>query len=1379
MSRMGNVTALEMDVITEKSGHSMTGLAVSVCLTPAAPSPLPIPYPTMASVAEGVIDECMRTKIDGAKVLTVGSCTKNCHGNEPGTLKEVVSLNTTGPCFPILGAPIVFIELGMAGITLSPGFMNKNPVPGGGGSASGAGGGGGGGGGAGGGAGGPGGGNTQGPSNGGGGGGGSNSGAAPPKPPGPPGADGQAGAGHPVDVATGTVYTPPELDFVLPGFFDLEFERSYRTSSVRRNVGLGFGWSHSLAWCGERRGDSFVLFDAQQSPVRLELPGEDETAALAYGRRVRRKGEDVVLLLDDGLTRTLRPIGERAADGSVVYGLVEVQDRFGSLVEIEWERGEVIAIVDSVGRRVTLEGDAQHKALVCTVAGEDGQEHRRRLVQYEIDERGDLVRVIDAGGAETRYEYDEAHYLVREIRPEGTAYHFVYSDEGGERRCVETWAALAQGDLLAQIGATEAPTQPAQGRPAPKGLYHMRLEYDPSGRRTTVIDPLGGVFRYTTNELGLVEEYVDARGGKKTLAYDRLGRVVRTVDADGASEQRGYDLHGRLVRLTDGTGRAFSLTRRDDGAIVALTDPAGGRYAFEVGGKGELLSRTDPLGRKSTYEYDERGRCTKVERDDGAIEAFAYDRHGNLVERKSARGGTYRYTYDLLGNPVRAELPDGSTLTMDYDSRGMLVRVTDGKGRALRENAHDGARRPVATRAPTGGEFRYRYAGPLRVEEIEPDGSTYRFGYDALGRLAFLVNPAGERHWVERDLAGNAVAGCTFSGVRGRYEWSLANRVIGAQLEGGPPKRFAYDAAGRLVRREDGELTTTFEYDAYGLVHRAARGSVEVAIFRDPLGRVIAEEQRVGGYLFRVDHTLDRSGKPIEKRYASGWKVSLARKGGDIVRASVEAPEGREQLLLKRDGEGREIERMREGSYVVRTLRDEASRKVTRRLEGPDGAPLRERTYVYAESGAALAIDDARKGRRTYELDAFHRPARVTGLGADGAYRYDARGIPTTAASALDMRGRPLQSRDARYEWDVLGRAVGRADAQGAWTLTYDGMDQIELAQRSDGLAVRYHYDAFGRRIGETRNDGSSVFYGWDQDTPVEERWSSGHVVRRVFGDDERTLLIENDTKNGFRTAISDDASTPYLMVGADGSIAELELDPWGVEVARDGDFTRLRFAGQQKDELTGLSYHRARTYAPDLGAFLSPDPLGLAASAFEIAFVPNTTAYIDLLGLVILLCSDDPTCTNFANARAAATGQQIVRVSQLGNPNALAGASNVDIVGHGSPGLMHYANPSGQFTGATMNGAQLGAAIRGAGFRGNQIHMTVCEGGTNPPGYPGYSTAQQVANQTGATTVACVGAPMYPHATIPGLSVAGPGGTMQPFTPAGGGGGGGGGGGP
>jgi hypothetical protein len=119
----------------------------------------------------------MRTKIEGAKVITVGSDLKACHGNEPGTLKEVVSLNTGGPTFMLVGAPTVFVEMGMQGITGSPGMKNRMMTGGGSGSASGAGGGAGGGGGGGGGAGGGGGGGPSGPEGGGGGGGGTSTGA--------------------------------------------------------------------------------------------------------------------------------------------------------------------------------------------------------------------------------------------------------------------------------------------------------------------------------------------------------------------------------------------------------------------------------------------------------------------------------------------------------------------------------------------------------------------------------------------------------------------------------------------------------------------------------------------------------------------------------------------------------------------------------------------------------------------------------------------------------------------------------------------------------------------------------------------------------------------------------------------------------------------------------------------------------------------------------------------------------------------------------------------------------------------------------------------------------------------------------------------------
>ena len=170
---MGDVTAVNMDVVTDKSGHVFTPCAVSVCITPAAPAPLPIPYPVVGSTSDGATAPAIRTSINGAKVITVGSVFTACHGNEAGTLKEVVSLNTGGPCLPLIGAPTVLTELGMQAITGSFGIMNKGITVGPGGSTSGADG-------------------SAGSASGGGGGGGSADGN---KAPGPSGGGGSGGGG--------------------------------------------------------------------------------------------------------------------------------------------------------------------------------------------------------------------------------------------------------------------------------------------------------------------------------------------------------------------------------------------------------------------------------------------------------------------------------------------------------------------------------------------------------------------------------------------------------------------------------------------------------------------------------------------------------------------------------------------------------------------------------------------------------------------------------------------------------------------------------------------------------------------------------------------------------------------------------------------------------------------------------------------------------------------------------------------------------------------------------------------------------------------------------------------------------------------------------
>jgi RHS repeat-associated protein len=51
---------------------------------------------------------------------------------------------------------------------------------------------------------------------------------------------------------------------------------------------------------------------------------------------------------------------------------------------------------------------------------------------------------------------------------------------------------------------------------------------------------------------------------------------------------------------------------------------------------------------------------------------------------------------------------------------------------------------------------------------------------------------------------------------------------------------------------------------------------------------------------------------------------------------------------------------------------------------------------------------------------------------------------------------------------------------------------------------------------------------------------------------------------------------------------------------------TRYGFTGRERDSLTGLMYYRARFYDPQLGRFISEDPIGLAGGINSFAYVHN-----------------------------------------------------------------------------------------------------------------------------------------------------------------------------
>lgn len=117
------LTAVNMEVASENSTHQVPPMAPNVCITPAAPSPLPMPYPIIGDTGQ-LATGTENTKIKGKKILNLKGKTKMCSGNEAGTQKDIITFTTRGKAWALVGAPVVMFEGAMVVITGSPGFGN-------------------------------------------------------------------------------------------------------------------------------------------------------------------------------------------------------------------------------------------------------------------------------------------------------------------------------------------------------------------------------------------------------------------------------------------------------------------------------------------------------------------------------------------------------------------------------------------------------------------------------------------------------------------------------------------------------------------------------------------------------------------------------------------------------------------------------------------------------------------------------------------------------------------------------------------------------------------------------------------------------------------------------------------------------------------------------------------------------------------------------------------------------------------------------------------------------------------------------------------------------------------------------------------------------
>jgi len=489
----------------------------------------------------------------------------------------------------------------------------------------------------------------------------------------------------------------------------------------------------------------------------------------------------------------------------------------------------------------------------------------------------------------------------------------------------------------------------------------------------------------------------------------------------------------------------------------------------------------------------------------------------------------------------------------------------------------------------------------------------------------------------------------------------------------------------------------------------ATNDDAEVVLERDVLGRIVKETTARGDApAVVIERKFDHEGLRIGLSSSMGADVSLVRDAmGDVLRMKQAGAAGAWETSFTRDVLGDEIERVLPGGVRSTWWRDALGRP-TQHVVGTGDRVHRQRQYVWGADDRLLSIADSGVAAE-HEHDGRGMLVRrhVGETTIDGRYPDDLGRIFETASQtdrAYGAGGELQWRRDASgttsYGHDAQGRLATRVDpGGGTWRYWWNDGGRLVQVDRPQGDAVRFTYDALGRRLTKC-GAGVRTCFAWDGQQVLHEWSEAAEAVspRALPGEDarERALIaikaelvrmlpqaqararweaeLERNAKRhpgvvarlraaeggapaaegvaaegvaaekqdvagevitwlfapgghapmarvtaaGGCSIVADQVGAPLVVLDDRGEVkAQLVVDSRGRAVV-DGDAALCpwRFAGQYRDDETGLHYNRFRYYDADAGQYISRDPLGLRAGLRVYGYVGDPGVASDPLGL-------------------------------------------------------------------------------------------------------------------------------------------------------------------
>ncbi|MBP8539383.1 type IV secretion protein Rhs, partial [Streptomyces sp. MK37H] len=517
-----------------------------------------------------------------------------------------------------------------------------------------------------------------------------------------------------------------------------------------------------------------AVLDAQGNPVQITDPGgavwrqtfdaagnrTTLTDPLAATTRYLYDARGGLLAVTDPLGATTRV----RCDGA---GLpLEITDPLGATTFYQRDAfGRVVAETDPLGAVTHYDWSPEGNLLRRT--GPDGSAE-----SWTYDGEGNRTTHTDPVGGTTVYEYTHFDLLSARTGPDGVRYTFAY-DAATRLTEVTNPQGLTWDYVYDPAGHLIAETD-FDGR-------RVTYEHDAAGQLISRTDPLGQRTGYVHDALGrLVSQ--DAAGQVSTFRWGPAGELLEAVGPD-TELTRAYDRVGRMVSETVG-GRTLHLAYDAAGRLVSRRTPAGAEttYAYDAAGNRTTLTTGD---RNLIVTHDASGRETHRGWAGGLSLTQAWDSADRLIGQSCTAGSrtllqrTYTWRHDgyLTGledtatGPTRYTVDPAGRVTQVQAATWQESYAYDPAGNqthATWPQQHPGAdatgeRAYTGTRIQTAGTTRYAYdaAGRTTLRQktrLSRKPDTWRYTWDTEDRLTHLITPDGTTWRYHYDPLGRRTA---------------------------------------------------------------------------------------------------------------------------------------------------------------------------------------------------------------------------------------------------------------------------------------------------------------------------------------------------------------------------------------------------------------------------------------------------------------------------------------------------------------------------------------------------------------------------------------------------------------------------------------------